>query len=299
MKLKLSILCLALFCACESPSSIKGPFMGLTPTDQPALLAPALIATEAEEYNGAFSKDGSSFYYTIDRPEQTVIAVTHLNDDGSWSTPKTASFSGTYPDYDPIFSPDGSRLYFSSRRPVSGQNLSRIWYIDEPIDNTSEPELLLSATEETEQFYSSITSEGVVYFNSWTTGNIYQAQPTDSAYQVEEVAEPLNGSYYDQGDPYVSPKGDYMIFRGYREDALGRGDLYISFRKEGNWTAPVNLGSPINTTAHETCPSITMDGKMFVFASSQQDSSQNNYNNGELNIYYMSTDFIERFRPGN
>lgn len=138
---------------------------------------------------------------------------------------------------------------------------------------------------------------------------MYRALNTPDGYKVEALPEVLNSSN-GEGDPFVSPDEDYIIYRGYN-NSLGRGDLYISYNINGDWTAPENLGEPINSSAHEMCPYVTVDGKYFIFSSSRiaeeyeftatenLNAAKNKHHskdNGELNIYYMSADFIAEKR---
>jgi hypothetical protein len=59
-----------------------------------------------------------------------------------------------------------------------------------------------------------------------------------------------------------------MIFCTNRQDGLGRGDLYISFKnEEDNWTTAVNMGSEINSELHQLCPFVSADGQYLFFTS--------------------------------
>lgn len=64
---------------------------------------------------------GDTVYFTRMLPDNRtgVILSSHLRG-GIWSMPALAPFSGSYSDVDPFITPDGSRLFFSSNRPVSG-----------------------------------------------------------------------------------------------------------------------------------------------------------------------------------
>jgi len=87
--------------------------------------------------------------------------------------------------------------------------------------------------------------------------------------------------------------------------------LYISFNINGEWTTPENLGEPINSSSHEMCPYVTTDGKFFIWASGRLQSyfsakageslkewqkKIQSSDNGNLNIYYRSADFIEKMK---
>ena len=115
----------------------------------------------------------------------------------------------------------------------------------------------------------------------------------------------------DVGDPFIAPDESYLLFRGYFEDSYGRGDLYISFNVENEWSDPINLGEPINSSAHEMTPLVSLDGRFFIFSSDRLDQDYDfspgaqiqqiedkatSADNGKLQIYYMNTDFISTLR---
>ncbi len=289
----------------------SGPYFGVTPTEEPQLLAPSLIAAATEEYNGTFSPDGKAFFYTTDTEGRGFITMTTMESDGSWTSPVIAPFSGVYSDYDPIFNPEGTRLYFSSRRPAVEGGISGIWFTERENNSWSEPTEIVLTTDGEQEYYNSLTRSGTLYFSIWSARKIYKAEGVGGNLQISALPEVVNDEYH-KTDPFISPDEDYLIFRGYRPDRLGRGDLYITYQIDGSWTEPVNLGRPINSESHESCPAVTTDGRMFIFASarfSEKLATQpgeslevihdkfRSYNNGRLNIYYMSTSFIERLRP--
>ena len=289
------------------PSS---PYFGLQPDSIPRILKPGFLASPAAEYNGTFSPDGKEFYYTTVFPGKDVLTFTELQADNSWSKPAIASFSGEYIDYDPLFSPDGNRIYFSSRRPVidsidDGQ--SNNWYVERTRDGWSTPQYIKLT--DRGDYYNSITKEGIIYFNTWSDGDIYKATPSENGYIIDSIKAEFNNGR-GVGDPFISADEDYLIYRGY-DGSLGRGDLYICFNRDGGWTKPQNLGEPINSETHEMCPWVSPDGEWFVFASGRLqnewpqgpgqslDSMYTKYasfDNGQLNMFYMSAGFIEKFR---
>jgi len=310
------ILVLTLHISCtnrtEKEASIPyGPFLGMQATQTPQLLAPDLIASPMVEFNGTFTPNGKTFFYTSDIPNHGIIAFTEMNEDGTWTAPAVAPFSGSHSEYDPIFSPDGRRLYFSSRRPTEvyeNKTKSNIWWVEKDGDSWSDPTLILLADQDV--YYSSLTLSGAIYFNIWSNGKLFKASPEGNSFQIDTLSDILH-TQGNIGDPFVSPDEDYIIFRGYGEDSFGQGDLYISFNINGEWTARQNLGEPINSKDLEICPYVTPDRRFFIFASSRLQSPysvkpsqafselQDKFrtsDNGELNIYYISADFIEKLR---
>ena len=72
----------------------------------------------------------------------------------------------------------------------------------------------------------------------------------------------------DDFEPYVSPDGNRLYFMSCgRPDSLGGCDIYASARKDGAWTAPVNLGPKINSPRQEYSPTISRDGRKFIWSS--------------------------------
>lgn len=65
----------------------------------------------------------------------------------------------------------------------------------------------------------------------------------------------------------ISPDGNTLIFSSDRPGGKGGMDLWKSTKDGGEWGAPVNLGSPINTDADEDYPNFSPDGKKLYFAS--------------------------------
>ena len=55
-----------------------------------------------------------------------------------------------------------------------------------------------------------------------------------------------------------------------RPDGIGSCDIYMSVRKKGRWSEPVNLGSPVNTNAWESQPSVSADGRWLYFSSNRK-----------------------------
>jgi hypothetical protein len=54
-----------------------------------------------------------------------------------------------------------------------------------------------------------------------------------------------------------------------RPGGIGNCDLYFSAFKDGKWTAPSNLGPPVNTKHWESTPSVSADGRTLFFSSSR------------------------------
>ncbi|HEX6893131.1 MAG TPA: hypothetical protein VF141_20620, partial [Chryseolinea sp.] len=198
-----------------------------------------------------------------------------------------AAFSdSTADDYYPSFSPDGMKLYFSSRRkPPAGypdHGSIRIWEVDRLEHGWGNPVPIDSTVSDGEDYAHSITSDGTFYFSSSqgggpTSWNIMTSEKVNGTYARPELLPySINSVGYEDG-PYVAPDESFLIFDSQRPEGLdGSIDLYISFNKGGEgWTIPVNMGPKINSTAAERFARLSPDGKYFFFGSSRNMSETN------------------------
>src|ERR1041385_1463371 len=81
-----------------------------------------VISTGDDESHPAFTPDGRTLYFLKNDPSfnHWTIAVSHQQN-GKWSTPEVAPFSGQFSDADPFITLDSQRFFFISTRPVNGK----------------------------------------------------------------------------------------------------------------------------------------------------------------------------------
>ncbi len=88
-------------------------------------------------------------------------------------------------------------------------------------------------------------------------------------HQAYNAGSPLN-TIHNEGAQSLSSDGTYMYFTACdRSEGLGSCDIYYSNFKNGRWSDPVNLQSPVNTPGWESQPSISSDGRTLYFSSSR------------------------------
>jgi Tol biopolymer transport system component len=255
----------------------------------PELFGPGTISTPENELNAAFSPDGTTLYFTRAAGANGrfgVIVVSKALRDDHWSTPEVVDFSGRYSDYDPIVSPDGSRLFFISKRPLTGQESGQesgqeprpdfdIWVVERAGGSWGEPRNLGGPVNgDGDELYPSVASDGTLYFSSCGRPDsrgrcdLYRARFREDRYlEPENLGEAINTTA-SETDAYVAPDQSYLVFAAYgRPDAIGDGDLYVSHFRDGTWSTPRPLGPSINTVAREYCPIVSPDGKYLYFTS--------------------------------
>ncbi|MEM6361592.1 MAG: OmpA family protein [Bacteroidota bacterium] len=87
----------------------------------------------------------------------------------------------------------------------------------------------------------------------------------------ETISENIN-SEFNEGTCTISGDGRTLIFTScYGRKGYGSCDLYISTKTGEDWSYPVNLGPNVNTSAWESQPSLSSDGRTLYFISNRQD----------------------------
>jgi hypothetical protein len=103
----------------------------------------------------------------------------------------------------------------------------------------------------------------------------------DGAWKSTEEL-PFNNSTFHTAHPAISATGDTLVFASDMPGGKGKSDLWMSVRRNGTWSQPVNLGDMINTPGNEMYPAFGPGG-LLMFASDGHAGSL-----GGLDIYYTS-----------
>jgi WD40-like Beta Propeller Repeat len=175
----------------------------------------------------------------------------------------------------------GRGLFFVSREALPGScGLGDIYFTRfNPVYGWSEPEHLACApagpnTPLDEQGPSYVEAEGQasLYFSSSSgsvPGDIYVSQRlTDGSFGPASPVDGLNSTANDI-QPNVRKDGLEVVFSSNYPYPGARGgqDVYAATRESSSdpWSAPVNLGEAVNTTAAETRPSMSWQAETLLF----------------------------------
>ncbi len=115
-----------------------------------------------------------------------------------------------------------------------------------------------------------IFTRKVKYFNEAVKRQIVKESFFRALLEDPEKQEPFETAWMKNrnvGSLSFSADGRYMYFAGCGWDnGLGSCDIYMSEKKNGKWSEPVNLGNRVNTSGWESQPFISVDGKRLYFA---------------------------------
>jgi hypothetical protein len=268
----------------------------LAQTPAPELVGPGVISTDGGEIFPALSPDGMTLYFnTHDRNWSNHTLVVSVYGDGGWSEPTVLPFSGQgFNDRAPRLSADGSRLYFSSDRPLSGGGSGNfnIWAVERTAEGGwGEPRPLPEPINTpNDEYHAVLTADGTIFFagREWPGGHgrsdIYRARPEGEGWsRPENLGAPINDEL-SQPDVYVSPDGRLMILViTDHPDGYGGDDLYVSHFGDGAWSEPRNLGPAVNSAEYEYGPTVSPDGRYLYFSSHRR---------GLGDIYRIELEFL-------
>jgi Tol biopolymer transport system component len=247
----------------------------------PELIQPGVISTDVHEAFPAIDPvDGSLWFSVYDTSfaQQTIMRASRSSE--LWAAPEVASFSGTWSDRAPRFTPDGSQLYFTSDRPLSGDGDTggdlNIWVStrlsdggwSEPV--AAEPPINAPGAGD---MHASVARDGTIYFASDRVAHSWEIYRLRGG---SGKAEPLPGRVREslrRTDLLAGPKGDWLVLVvASLRDGPGD-DLLITRWRKGEWTAPRNVGPPLNSREFEYGPSLSPDGRWLFFTSHRRGSA--------------------------
>ena len=256
------------------------------PGDVPEIFAPGLVSIEnANEYPPSFSADMSEMYFGYNwKNGDRYIMHTKRDKDGRWSKPEKVSFTG-FPEAESILSPDNSKIFFAAHTDAAKRKPHDLWYANRHKDGWGKPiKLGKRINTDKYEYFATSTNAGKIYFSR--EGEILFADSKNDKHSEVQLIDPEISGMKFVSHPFIAPDEGYLIFDSREPDGYGSADLYISFRKNGRWGKPINLGSKINTPKWDAMPIVTPDGKYLFFCREAK---------RKRDVYWVKFD-IEKYR---
>ncbi|MGB2984157.1 MAG: hypothetical protein WBC63_09935 [Candidatus Bipolaricaulia bacterium] len=210
-------------------------------------------------------------------------------------------FNSDVMDGDHCLSADGNRLHWRSWRLLPDETESRewsyLWWSERAGRGWGTAQLLRCGGDPQRSGYPGIGRSDTLYLTSRDEGgdvSICRSPWTGHEHgPLEEIVTGMSAG----GDMCVAPDESYLVIAcTERPENLGKGDLFVSFRRpDGAWTPLQHTGDVVNTpgeNAHTHCPMITPDGQYLLYRV---------YDHGtkRARVFWVNAEILEAFRPAD
>ncbi|MEW6736356.1 MAG: hypothetical protein AB1489_34005, partial [Acidobacteriota bacterium] len=203
---------------------LSTPYASAEDLLEPTIFAEGVISTGEYESTPEFSPDGKTLYFLKNTPDFNfwTIVVSHF-ENGKWSEPEVAPFSGQYSDADPFITEDGKQMFFISKRPLtdSSDNTPRkpdIWVMEKTLTGWGEPKNLAPPiNSEAGEYFPTLSRNGTLYFGSGRSGgkggvDLYYARFINGKYSEPENLGDMINTEFDEYEPFIAPDESFLIF---------------------------------------------------------------------------------------
>lgn len=266
---------------------IQNAFRSPTTLADTTIFAPDIISIENRtEQAITFSNDGKLAIFSVlngrksNRNFWVLMQSVYL--DGAWQEPVECPFSGVYSDYGPYFSPNDNALYFTSRRPENvNDTLAKpdydIWKVECKNGIWDTPKRLANSINTTTEEYSISVSNVHLFICAGSTDTvrrsdfftINRSDEFSEQASLERMTSPPNSDMW-EGGSYIDPNEKFIVFNYTDTTESASEDLYISYFKNQEWTAPKKLNAQINTDKNEFMGALSTNKKELIFSRNGQ-----------------------------
>ena len=250
-----TFLWLGVCCLASAEETTFKPYLGQEPPgDTAEIFAPGVVSLPGRyEYALSISPDGKELVFSTEMPGEGSKVMMARHSRERWTAPRPLDLTrgARKGEMEAFFNPDGSSLFLAAYD--EGMDV-RIWFSDREGEGWSLARQLDSPVNGTAVFYPTFSPDRTLYFTNIEERKIYRSPLADGGYLRIEAVD-IGGFH-----AFVAPDGSYLLL-----DAGG--DIQVSIPVgDGSWSEPQPLGEEVNTSASETCPSVSPDGKYLFFS---------------------------------
>lgn len=253
-----------------------------SPSKTPRVFAPGVVSRGNVHGRLVVSPDSREiFWTTVDLATFTTQILSVRSVDGAWTSPEAPAFARGGKTQGPVFSRDGTRLFFWidngegwAARVVerSGDGWST------PRSTAVAPRSSASFTRAGEVFYSAEMASKV-----WGSGIFTARDSAEGPTDARPLGPQINIENAIDYTPYVSPDGSFLLFTSNRPTVGDKEEMHlqVTFRDgDGEWSTPVRV-----TDIEARFPSLSPDGRLLFFCGD------------DGNIYWVAASILEPLRP--
>lgn len=194
--------------------------------------------------------------------------------------PLSNKVNSPYPELKPVFSDDGKELFFTRvSNPQNANGYKDPQDIYRATKNGDDWEEAKNVGASLNNKYANgvcsyVNQNGLLVLNGHGNGkkgmgvSLVERKSEDSWSAPENLNIEFFYNLNKYQDYFLSSDKEAIVMALERNDTYGDLDLYVSIKQNGDfYTAPVNLGGKINTSANEFAPFLSADGRKLYFSS--------------------------------
>lgn len=262
------------------------------------------VNSENDEYLATMTADQSALLFT----RQTLAVSGKRPEEGFFISYKTGEqwqkaemlpgvLNSGYNEGAACLSPDGRYIYFARCGAPGGWGSCDIYRSERKGAFWSEPENLgANVNSESWDSQPSIASDGrTLFFVSNRKGGegesdiYYSYLKDDGTWTKAKNCGAVINTPGKEISPFIHPSNQMLYFSSDYHCGMGGLDIFFAKLENGKFSAPSNIGYPINTEADESSLIVSPQGDYAIYASKQKDCR------GGLDLYRFS--LYEQARP--
>lgn len=255
------------------------------------------INTEYDEYNPVITADGRMVYFTSRRKYkgaeysddgnyfENIFFSRHRGDE-QWSQSEMVEGINNHKDHDAVqgITVDGHKMLI-----YRANNGGDLYETVKKGGKWEKPKALKVLNSKWHETSASYAYDGkTIYFCSDREGGYGEHDIYRSVMNAKgEWSKPENlgdvvNTAYDEKSVFAHPDGKTLYFCSDGHPGFGGYDIFVTSYENGQWTQPINLGYPVNTSDNDAYFVVTADKRTGYYSSKQAGG------NGGYDIYKLS-----------
>ena len=230
----------------------------ITFASKPEVFMPNLVSTKNADVKLTFSPDGKKMLWggidwIKDKKDMDIWQSVKVK--GKWAKPERVSFDSDSNDFDPFFSPDGKGVYFFSNR-TGGFGGDDIYFAayNKTTGTFGDAVNLGDRINTKGNEWAPITNQSATLLVFASNGHggfggedLFAAPILPGGFGAPVNLGPNINGADDDFDAAILPDNS-LVFTSLRDSKEQNASLYISYKKDDDYTVPVKLPSQINST---------------------------------------------------
>ena len=217
--------------------------------------------------------------------ENYLIGLSDNNSDNAWGYWKVGMLNMDLANYQQALNAFGHFLSFDNQSAKKINSAKRqlencqfaINALENPVKFDFE-NMGAGVNSQWEEYLPSISADGKLFVitrrgphqNNVVSEDFYQSVFENGQWVTAQNMGPSVNTLGNEGAQCLAPNGKVLFFTACdREDGFGRCDIYISFKRNGQWAEARNIGPSINSKYWESQPTISPDGRELYFVSNR------------------------------